>query len=90
MTLYDMKIYLRVDGEHEDKMILDFMETADEYIKSVVSESVIENNPRKVDMVKRLLVADWYENRIAKERPVTSAVSLLISQLQAEGRLKNE
>lgn len=85
ITLEDAKTYLRVDGTDEDTMIQNFITAADEYLAGCVKESVMQKYPAKCDMVRRLLVADYYENRTAKDRPVTATVQLLITQLQAQG-----
>ena len=88
MTLNDVKIYLRVDNTVEDEFISSLMSAAESYLEDAVDNfqaKKLTKGPSwvaKAEQAERLLINDWYENRQAKERPVCSAVALLITQLQ--------
>lgn len=88
MTLSDVKLFLRVDGDSEDILINDLMNAADNYLAGAIDnfdekyQNADNNWKAKADQAKRLLIADWYENRLAVGRPEMSAITLLITQLQ--------
>lgn len=88
MTLQDVKLYLRIDNDTEDALISELMSAADSYLDDAIDNfSTRYTNgsaawKAKADTAKKLLIADWYENRLPVERPVAPAVVLLITQLQ--------
>lgn len=87
MTLNDMKLYLRVDSDVEDSLILDLMDSAVNYMAGAIDDYEAKKEAsskwkNKAEQAERLLVADWFENRTEKERPANSNVSAIITQLQ--------
>lgn len=88
MELNDVKLFLRVDGNNEDILINDLIKTAHSYMAGAVDnfdekyQNADDRWKAKADQAMRLLIADWYENRLAVGRPEMSAVALLITQLQ--------
>lgn len=89
LTLIDAKNYCRATDE-DDLLVQNLLDASESYLEAAVDNytnkyaygSVAWQN--KADLARKLLVADWYENRLATERPVSSAVNLLITQLQLE------
>ena len=88
-TLTDVKNYIRATDE-DDELVRSLMDAADSYLQGAVDDyaSVYPNASTawqaKADLAKKLLVADWYENRTPTERPVSPAIRLIITQLQLE------
>ena len=88
MTLSEMKAYLRVDDSVDDSLIQNLMDAAESYLTEAVDDYDAKytangaNWQRKADLAMMLLVTDWYEQRLPSSRPVSSAVELLITQLQ--------
>lgn len=85
MNLSDVKLYLRVDGTSEDTLINDLMLAAKDYMRGAVSNYDSVADTDKAQLAERMLIADWYENRIPVGRPANAAVTLIITQLQLEG-----
>lgn len=89
LTLADAKNYCRATDE-DDALVQNLLDASESYLESAIDDyttkyaygTVAYQN--KADLAKKLLVADWYENRLATERPVSSAINLLITQLQLE------
>lgn len=88
MTIEDAKLYLRIDGNDEDALINDLLKASESYLSDAIDDyetKKAENGPEwvaKAEQARRLLIADWYENRLAVGRPECAAVSLLLAQLQ--------
>ena len=95
-TIEQVKLYLRIDTNDEDTLLNDLRSRAESYMQDAVDDfsSTYANASAewkaKADQCELLLIADWYENRLAKERPVASAVSLLLTQLQLHGQVVND
>lgn len=89
LSIYDVKNYIKADDD--DESIRPLMDAAESYLQGAIDNykavyaKAGKDWQAKADLAKKLLIADWYENRTPTERPVTSAVSLLITQLQLEG-----
>lgn len=89
ITLEQVKNYLRIDADHEDSLLLQFIAAADSYLVAAVdgysdklSDSAFE---AKADMVLLALVAEMYTNRDASnDRRSTFPfyISSQIAQLQ--------
>ncbi|MCQ4763232.1 head-tail connector protein [Cloacibacillus evryensis] len=71
LSLEDIKLYLRVDDDAEDALILAQLAAAESYIKGKISKTQrlsggeplrLEDDPLYQQCVK-LMVAHWYENR---------------------------
>lgn len=90
LSVEDVKNYCRATDE-DDEMILTLMDASESYLAGAIDNyaSLYESKGRswraKADLAKKLLVADWYENRLATERPVSPAIRLILTQLQLEG-----
>lgn len=86
LTLMDAKNYCRATDE-DDALVQVLIEAAESYLEAAVDdytakyEKADSNWQAKADLAKKLLVADWYENRLPTERPVSPAIRLLIAQL---------
>lgn len=87
LTLTDTKNYIRATDDDDD-MVRSLMDAAESYMAgavdnyAVVYASAGHDWQAKADLCKKLLIADWYENRTPTERPTTASVRLLIAQLQ--------
>lgn len=90
LTLVDAKNYCRATDE-DDALVQGLLEASESYLEGAVDDYTTKYAgassawKAKADLARKLLIADWYENRLATERPVSSAISLLITQLQLEG-----
>jgi len=88
MTLDDIKLFLRVDDSVEDSLIQDLSDAADDYLASAIDDYETKRLDtgfaKKADLAKKLLITDWYENRLPASRPVCSAVELIVTQLQLQ------
>ena len=88
MTLNDAKTYLRIDNTAEDELVTSLINAAQSYMEDAVdgyTEKKLTNGSAwtaKAEQAERLLINDWYEHRLAEARPVSAAVTLLITQLQ--------
>ena len=87
LTLTDVKNYLRATDE-DDALVQSLMLAANGYLEGAVDnfasvyDNADENWKAKADLCMKLLCCDWYENRTPVGRPGSSAVELLITQLQ--------
>ena len=89
LTVYEVKNFIRADDD--DEAIKSLMDAAESYLIGAVDnfEEKYKNADKswqaKADLAKKLLIADWYENREPVEKPKIDSVTLLIGQLQLEG-----
>lgn len=87
MTLSDVKLYLRVDGNAEDTLITQLMSVADGYMSdAVTSYSTYYGNDdgytARADMAKLAIIADLYENRnVETPQSFSRTVQSIINQL---------
>ena len=87
MTLSDVKLYLRVDGEAEDTLITQLMSVADGYMSDAVTNYSAnygknEGYTARADMAKLAIIADLYENRnIEDSHSLSRTVQSIINQL---------
>lgn len=90
ISLMEVKNFIRATDE-DDALVSALMSSAKSYLATAVDsfETVYESADdawkAKADLALEMLVADWYENRTPTERPVSSAIQLLIIQLQLDG-----
>lgn len=90
ISLMEVKNFIRATDE-DDALVSALMYSAKSYLATAVDnfETVYESADdawkAKADLALEMLVADWYENRTPTERPVSSAIQLLIIQLQLDG-----
>ena len=90
ISLMEVKNFIRATDE-DDALVSALMNSAKSYLATAVDnfETVYESADdawkAKADLALEMLVADWYENRTPTERPVSSAIQLLIIQLQLDG-----
>ncbi len=87
MTLSDVKLYLRVDGNAEDTLITQLMSVADGYMSDAVTNySTYYGNDdgytARADMAKLAIIADLYENRnVENPQSFSRTVQSIINQL---------
>ena len=87
MTLSDVKLYLRVDGDAEDNLITQLMSVADGYMSDAVTNySTYYGNDdgytARADMAKLAIIADLYENRnVETPQSFSRTVQSIINQL---------
>ena len=63
VTLDEMKLWLRVDGNDEDTVIEDMIDAAKEYIKNGSGFTGFDSDNKLADLAIKVLVTHWYENR---------------------------
>ncbi|MGL5271850.1 MAG: head-tail connector protein [Selenomonadaceae bacterium] len=66
MKLEDIKLYLRVDGADEDALISSLQTAAIQYLQETTGKTYDAANELQ-NMLIKLLVAHWYENRVAND-----------------------
>lgn len=87
LMLDEVKNYIRATDE-DNELVLSLMEAANSYMSGAIDDfnTVYPTSGRawqaKANLAMKMLIADWYENRTPVGRPVGSAVTLLITQLQ--------
>ena len=87
MTLSDVKLYLRVDGEAEDTLITQLMSVADGYMSDAVTNYAThygsdDGYTARADMAKLAIIADLYENRnVENPQSFSRTVQSIINQL---------
>lgn len=83
-----MKLFLRVDGNEEDTLIQNLIQASEAYLEDAIDDFQTKYNEKgelwraKADLARKLLIADWFENRLPTTTPPQASVSLLIVQLQ--------
>lgn len=86
-TIYDVKNYLRVDADFDDIQIKSLMDAAKSYMCDAIDDytETYKNADKqwqaKADLAEKLLIVNWYEQRIPVGN-VSSSVNLLLTQLQ--------
>lgn len=89
LDINTVKNYIRAD--EDDDMVLSLIEASKSYMQGAVDdfdEKYANNGANwqsKADLAMKMLIADWYENRVSVGRPANASVTLLITQLQLEG-----
>ena len=68
VTLEEVKLYLRIDTDFEDNLIEGLLEVAEGYLRDGVTDFDInyardEKYAKKADLLKKVLVAELYNNR---------------------------
>ena len=68
VTLDDVKVYLRIDGEEEDSFLLQCIAAAESYLVSSIDHhtenyETSEDYAAKADLVKQALISEMYRNR---------------------------
>lgn len=87
MTLSDVKLYLRVDGDAEDTLITQLMSVADGYMSDAVTNYSAhygndDGYTARADMAKLAIIADLYENRNTENpQSFSHTVQSIIHQL---------
>lgn len=61
--LDEMKLWLRVDGDDEDSIIMEMIDAAKEYIKNGTGFEDFDGDNKLADLAIKVLVTHWYENR---------------------------
>lgn len=87
MTLDEIKMFLRIDGNLEDDLLTTLQLTAEEYLNGAGITKNYSNN--RYGLCILLLVKNWYDNREIStegkvERELPFGLRGLIQQLQCE------
>ena len=89
MTLTEAKNFCRASDE-DDVLVQSLIDASESYMRGAVDNfteryaAADASWKAKADLARKLLITDWYENRLPTARPVAPAVSLLLIQLQLE------
>jgi len=90
-TLPEVKIYLRIDWDHEDDLIQHLYEAATQYILSLCRDFGEEEMPKPVQQAILILTSHLYDNRNAVQvgrgnmYELPFAVSALIADYREQG-----
>ncbi len=84
MTLEEIKLYLRIDGEEEDALLLRLMETAQELCEGILRLPLTDLDPRPpvVNQAMLYAVANLYEKREGTHRHLKNDSSGMAETLQ--------
>ena len=84
MTLEEVKLYLRIDGNEEDALIIRLMETAQELCESILRYplSELDTIPPVVNQAMLYAVANLYEKREGTHRHLKNDSSGMAETLQ--------
>lgn len=63
MNLDDIKLYLRIDGDEEDSLLISLIAASEIYLKNATGIDVDETNDLH-KLAVNLLVSNSYENRL--------------------------
>ncbi len=61
MELEEIKLYLRVDYDEEDELLLGLQKASEEYLYNAGCIKNYDNNLYKIAV--KMLISHWYENR---------------------------
>lgn len=87
ITLSQLKLYLRVDHNEEDELLLQLLDTAFAIVEKQIRRQLSEYNvaggeiPKPIQHAAMLLVGHWYENREATSERKLEEVPLAVSYL---------
>lgn len=89
VTIEKLKQYLRIDGNYEDELLQDFLNTAVSYLQGAIGNYNInyQNSEfaAKADLLQMTIAAELYQNRDSRNDPrkdYSFAVRTMINQLQ--------
>ena len=84
MTLEEIKLYLRIDGEEEDALLTRLMETAQELCEGILRFPLTELDPSPpvVNQAMLYAVANLYEKREGTHRHLKNDSSGMAETLQ--------
>lgn len=89
ITREKLKLFLRIDGNYEDELLQDFIDTAAAYLQGAISDFdekyQYSEFATKADRVQLIVAAELYQNRDGRNDNRTDysfTIRSLISQLQ--------
>lgn len=87
MDIEELKLYLRVDGDSDDAIIMTMQQAAIEYLTNA---GIKESEKPLYQLAIKLLVAHWYENRQAVvigqvSKQLEYSLQSIMMQLMFEG-----
>ena len=89
ITLEKLKLFLRIDGNYEDELLQDFIDTAAAYLQGAISnfdeKYQYSEFATKADRVQLVIAAEMYQNRDSRNDSRTDysfTIRSMISQLQ--------
>lgn len=90
MGLEDIKEYLRVDGDDEDKLISTMIEAGKEYIRSAVGE--YDDTDKTANILLAAIVQNMYDNRelMQSDQQVKKRIEYTFQSMILQLRLKYE
>ena len=87
-TIEEIKIYLGIDGSHNDSLIDDFLKTAKEIVEKVLRYEIenLEPMPVVIKEVVKYAVGYLYSNReTADFLMLEKTIAIILSHLRKEG-----
>lgn len=90
MGLEDIKEYLRVDGDDEDKLISTMIEAGKEYIRSAIGE--YDDADKTANILLAAIVQNMYDNRelMQSDQQVKKRIEYTFQSMILQLRLKYE
>ena len=87
-TIEEIKIYLGIDGSHNDSLIDDFLKTAKEIVEKVLRYEIENLEPMPVVIIEavKYAVGYLYSNReTADFLMLEKTIAIILSHLRKEG-----
>ena len=89
ITLEKLKMFLRIDGNYEDELLQDFINTAAAYLRGAIGDFDEKYQhsefATKADRLQMIIAGELYQNRDGRNDPrhdYSFTVRSMISQLQ--------
>ena len=91
MTLDEIKLYCRIDSDDEDTLLLSLIETAKQFLQES-AHIVYDEKNNLHEMCIKLLVANWYENRLVNqgnEKEIPYSISCVLNHIAIHEGIKS-
>lgn len=90
MTLEEVKLYLRVDGNEEDDLLESFLNAAESYLRNAITNyaDYYETNEKfqaQADLLTMVIVSEQFNNRDGRNDPRNNfafVIRSMVNQLQ--------
>ena len=87
LTVEEVKDYLRIDFNEDDKLLETLIKVADEYLKSAISVTY-DNKSERAKLLSLIVIQDLYDNRGINEK-VSGNVRKLVSDFSLQLKLES-
>ena len=91
MTLEEIKLYCRIDSDDEDTLLLSLIATAKQFLQESAHVVYDEKN-NLYELFVKLLVANWYENRLVNQgndKEIPYSLSCILNHIAIHDGIKS-